>query len=49
MMNWFVELMQLIDKLTGIGENYSFLAAGAVAILIAMAAIAGIGKLLKNI
>ena len=48
-MNWFIELMQLIDELTGIGENYSFLTAGAVVILIAMAAIAVIAKLFRNI
>ena len=49
MMNWFVKLIQLIDNLTGIGENYSFLFAGAIIIFIIMAAIGGIGKLLKNV
>lgn len=49
MMNWLVELIQFIDKLTGIGENYSFLAAGTIIIFSAMVAIAGITKLLKCI
>ena len=48
-MSHLVELIQLIDKFTGIGENYSFLVAGASIIFISMIAIAKIGQLFKNI
>lgn len=48
-MNWFVKLIQFIDNLTGIGENYSFLVAGASVIFILMVALAVISKFIKNI
>ena len=48
-MDWFVDLIQLIDKFTGIGENYSYLIAGAGILFMLMAAIMKIGQLIKNI
>lgn len=29
-MQWFIDLMELIDKWTGVGENYSFIIAGVI-------------------
>ena len=47
MMQWFIELMELIDQWTRIG-NYSYLAAGAIVILIVMIGVGILGRIFKN-